>query len=413
MSEVRRDNKGRKLFNGESQRKDGKYEYKYHDAWGKRKTVYSWKLTPTDRVPSGKRDDISLREKIKQIQKDLNSNITPDGGNFTVLELVEKYISQKTGVRHNTRSNYKFVVNVIKKEAFGQKRIDKIKVSDAKEWLIKMQQIDGRGYSSIHTIRGVVRPAFQMAVDDDLLVKNPFEFQLNTVVVNDSVTREAITRQQERDFLEFVKNDKHFCKYYDGIYILFKTGLRISEFVGLTKKNLDFENSRIIVDHQLQRTRDMKYIIEDTKTESGERMMPMIPEVKEAFQRILANRKNPKVEPMVDGYSGFLFLDKNDRPMVALHWEKYFQHIREKYNKIYRAQMPKVTPHVCRHTFCSNMAKSGMNPKTLQYIMGHSDISVTLNTYTHLNYDDAEEEMQKVVESSSKKSTTHRKRCVS
>ncbi len=413
MSEVRRDNKGRKLFNGESQRKDGKYEYKYHDAWGKRKTVYSWKLTPTDRVPAGKRDDISLREKIKQIQKDLNSNITPDGGNFTVLELVEKYISQKTGVRHNTRANYNFVVNVIKKEALGQKRIDKIKVSDAKEWLIKMQQIDGRGYSSIHTIRGVVRPAFQMAVDDDLLVKNPFGFQLNTVVVNDSVTREAITRQQERDFLEFVKNDKHFCKYYDGIYILFKTGLRISEFVGLTKKNLDFENSRIIVDHQLQRTRDMKYIIEDTKTESGERMVPMTPEVKEAFQRILANRKNPKVEPMVDGYSGFLFLDKNGRPMVALHWEKYFQHIREKYNKIYRVQMPKVTPHVCRHTFCSNMAKSGMNPKTLQYIMGHSDISVTLNTYTHLNYDDAEEEMQKVVGIASKKSTTHRKRCVS
>ena len=413
MSEVRRDNKGRKLFNGESQRKDGKYEYKYQDAWGKRKTVYSWKLTPTDRVPAGKRDDISLREKIKQIQKDLNSNITPDGGNFTVLELVEKYISQKTGVRHNTRSNYNFVVNVIKKEAFGKKRIDKIKVSDAKEWLIKMQQMDGRGYSSIHTIRGVVRPAFQMAVDDDLLVKNPFEFQLNTVVVNDSVTREAITRQQERDFLEFVKNDKHFCKYYDGIYILFKTGLRISEFVGLTKKNLDFENNRIIVDHQLQRTRDMKYIIEDTKTESGERMVPMTPEVKEAFQRILARRKNPKVEPMVDGYSGFLFLDKNGRPMVALHWEKYFQHIREKYNKIYRVQMPKVTPHVCRHTFCSNMAKSGMNPKTLQYIMGHSDISVTLNTYTHLNYDDAEEEMQKVVEASSKKSTTHRKMCVS
>ena len=413
MSEVRRDNKGRKLFNGESQRKDGKYEYKYQDAWGKRKTVYSWKLTPTDRVPAGKRDDISLREKIKQIQKDLNSNITPDGGNFTVLELVKKYISQKTGVRHNTRSNYNFVVNVIKKEAFGQKRIDKIKVSDAKEWLIKMQQIDGRGYSSIHTIRGVVRPAFQMAVDDDLLVKNPFEFQLNTVVVNDSVTREAITRQQERDFLEFVKNDQHFCKYYDGIYILFKTGLRISEFVGLTKKNLDFENNRIIVDHQLQRTRDMKYIIEDTKTESGERMVPMTPKVKEAFQRILANRKNPKVEPMVDGYSGFLYLDKNGRPMVALHWEKYFQHIREKYNKIYRIQMPKVTPHVCRHTFCSNMSKSGMNPKTLQYIMGHSDISVTLNTYTHLNYDDAEEEMQKVVGIASEKSATHRKRCVS
>lgn len=89
------------------------------------------------------------------------------------------------------------------------------------------------------------------------------------------------------------------------------------------------------------------------------------------------DRGNPKVEPMVDEMTGFLFLDKNDMPMVALHWEKYFQHIREKYNGIYKVQMPPITPHVCRHTFCSNMAKSGMNPKMLQYIMGHSDISVT------------------------------------
>ena len=94
--------------------------------------------------------------------------------------------------------------------------------------------------------------------------------------------------------------------------------------------------------------------------------------------------------------SVFLCLDKNDMPMVALHWEKYMQHIREKYNSIYKIQMPRVTPHVCRHTFCSKMAKSGMNPKTLQYIMGHSDISVTLNVYTHVSVDDAKEEMKRV-----------------
>ena len=115
------------------------------------------------------------------------------------------------------------------------------------------------------------------------------------------------------------------------------------------------------------------------------------------FRRIIENRKKPKVEPMIDGYCGFLCLDKNEMPMVALHWEKYFQHIREKYNSIYKVQMPCITPHVCRHTFCSKMAKSGMNPKTLQYIMGHSDIGVTLNTYTHLQFEDALEEMKKVV----------------
>lgn len=396
MSEKRRDSKNRILRNGESQRKDGRYAFKYIDSTGKQQFIYSWKLEKTDKLPQGKRQDISLREKEKAILKDLDDKIVPRGGEMTVLELVRKYILQKTGVRHNTEANYNFVLNIIKKEDFGAKRIDKVKLSDAKIWLIKLQK-DGRGYSTIHSVRGVVRPAFQMAVDDDLIRKNPFEFQLATVVVNDSVTREAITRKQERAFLEFVKSDKHFSKYYDGIYVLFKTGLRISEFVGLTIHEVDLKNKKIIVDHQLQRKRNMEYVIEDTKTTCGTRELPMADDVYECFKRIISNRKKPKVEPMIDDKSGFLFLDKNDMPMVALHWEKYFQHICQKYNNIYKVQMPKVTPHVCRHTFCSNMAKSGMNPKTLQYLMGHSDIGVTLNTYTHIGYEDAKEELKRVV----------------
>lgn len=396
MSEIRRDNKGRKLATGESQDKDGRYRYKYNDSFGKRKSVYSWRLTESDPYPKGKRKDISLREKEKVIEKALSDAVSTNGGDMTVLELVQRYISQKRGVKHNTQANYNFVINVIKKEEFGAKRIDTIKLSDAKAWLIKLQD-DGRGYSSIHSIRGVVRPAFQMAVDDDLIRKNPFEFQLATVVVNDSVTREAITRKQQREFLRFIKEDKHFCKYYDGIYILFHTGLRVSEFVGLTANDIEFDKQRIKIDHQLQRTRNMEYEILTPKTEKGERYVPMKEDVADCFRRIIQNRKHPKIEPMIDGYSGFLFLDKNDMPMVALHWEKYFQHIREKYNSIYKVQMPCITPHVCRHTFCSNMAKSGMNPKTLQYIMGHSDIGVTLNTYTHLQFEDALEEMKKVV----------------
>ena len=396
MSGKRRDSKNRVLRNGESQRRDGRYAFKYIDTTGKPQFVYSWKLEKTDKTPQGKRDDLSLREKEKQIMKAIDDEIVPRGGEMTVLELVKKYLMQKTGVRHNTEANYNFVLNIIKKEDFGKKRIDKVKLSDAKCWLIKLQQ-DGRGYSSIHSIRGVVRPAFQMAVDDDLIRKNPFEFQLATVVVNDSVTREAITRKQERAFLEFVVNDKHFCRYYEGIFILFKTGLRISEFVGLTLSDLDMQNRKISVNHQLQRKRNMEYVIEDTKTSCGTREIPMTDEVYECFQRIISSRKKPRVEPIVGGKCGFLYLDKNDMPMVALHWEKYFQHICEKYNSIYRVQMAKVTPHVCRHTFCSNMAKSGMNPKTLQYLMGHSDISVTLNTYTHIGYDDAKEELKRVV----------------
>ncbi|MBQ9944563.1 MAG: site-specific integrase [Clostridia bacterium] len=398
MSEKRRDNRNRILREGEYQRADGRYRYRYIDEDGKEKNVYSWRLDKNDPTPKGRKRDLSLREKEKQIQADLFDHIVTHGGNYTVIELVEKYISLKTGVSHNTRAGYKTVINLLKKDPFGKLRIDKVHLSDAKTWLIKLQQTDGKGYSSIHSIRGVLRPAFQMAVDDDLIRKNPFGFELASVIVNDSVTREAITRKQERELLKFIKEDKHFSRYYDAIYILFHTGLRISEFCGLTFSDIEFKQMRIKVDHQLQRTTEMQYVIQEPKTESGSRYIPMSEEVAACFRRIIANRTAPKVEPMVDGHAGFLFLDKNDRPMVALHWEKYLEHIVEKYNKIYRIPMPKVTPHVCRHTFCSNMAKSGMNPKTLQYIMGHSDISVTLNVYTHVQFDDAQAELLRVAQ---------------
>lgn len=396
MSQKRRDKKNRILRNGETQRADGRYRFTYLDTNGNKKDVYSWRLDHNDPYPKGKRKDLSLREKEKQIEQDMFNQIVSNGGNYTVLSLVEKYVSLKTGVRHSTETGYKTVINILKKDSFGSRRIDKIKLSDAKAWLIKLQKIDGRGYSSIHSIRGVLRPAFQMAENDDLIRKNPFQFELASVIVNDSVTREAITRKQQREYLKFVQEDKHFCRYYEGIYILFHTGLRISEFCGLTVSDIEFKEKRIRVNHQLQRTSKMQYIIQAPKTESGVRYVPMTDEVAECFKKIISNRVSPKIEPEIDGYSGFLYLDKNDMPMVALHWEKYMQHIREKYNSIYRVQMPTVTPHVCRHTFCSNMAKSGMNPKTLQYIMGHSDISVTLNTYTHVGFEDAESELKRV-----------------
>lgn len=376
MSEKRRDKRNRILHNGETQRKDGRYRFTYLDIDGNKKDVYSWRLDHNDPYPKDKKKDLSLREKEKQIEQDMFHQIVSNGGNYTVLTLVEKYVSLKTGVRHNTEAGYKTVINILKKDPFGSRRIDKVKLSDAKAWLIKLQQVDGRGYSYIHSIRGVLRPAFQMAENDDLIRKNPFQFELVSVVVYDSVTREAITRKQQREYLRFIREDKHFCRYYEGIYILFHTGLRISEFCGLTLADIEFDKKRIRVNHQLQRTSQMQYIIQSPKTESGVRYIPMTDEVEQFFRTIINNRKAPKVEPMVDGYTGFLYLDKNDMPMVALHWEKYMQHIRQKYNSIYKMQMPTVTPHVCRHTFCSNMAKSGMNPKTLQYIMGHSDVSL-------------------------------------
>lgn len=397
MSEKRKDKKGRILRNGELQRKDGMYQYDYTDITGKKHTVYSWKLEPTDPLPQGKRKCISLREKIREIQKQIDDDVVPFGGGLTVLELARKYTLQKQGVRETTRTGYKTVLNFLEKDQFGAKRIDDIKLSDAKIWLIELQQ-NGKSYSSIHTIRGVLRPAFQMAVEDDLIKKNPFGFELATVVVNDSVTRDAITHKQKRKFLEFIKNDEHFSRYYDAIYILFYTGMRISEFCGLTISDINLKKKTVKIERQLQRSSDMRYIIERTKTDSGTRIIPITDDVCECFSRIIKKQKTYNSAPIIpdkngNPVTGFLYLDKNGMPMVALHWEKYFTHIRTKYNNTFKEQMPLITPHVCRHTYCSHCASAGMNPKHLQYLMGHADISVTLNTYTHVDFDNVEKEV--------------------
>ena len=339
---------------------------------------------------------VSVPLLAKYVREHLLVNIV--NGQMTVCELVDRYLKTKTGVRQITKQGYVTVQRLLAKEAFGKKMIRSVKTSDAKLFLIKLQQEDGKSYSSIHTIRGVLRPAFQMAVDDDILVKNPFGFQLAGVLVNDAVTREAISKDQMRKFLKFVHDDVVYCKYYEVVYILFHTGMRISEFCGLTLKDIDLENRTINIDHQLQRTSDMRYIIETTKTDAGTRVLPITEDVAQMFQAIIEDRNTPKVEKAIDGYSGFLFYDDNGMPLVAMHWQHRFNRMVGRYNDIYRVQMPNITPHVCRHTYCSNMAKSGMNPKTLQYLMGHSDISVTMNVYTHIGFDDAEEELKRMEE---------------
>lgn len=392
----RKDSKGRILRDNEMQRADGRYMYAYKDpTTGKRMYIYSWKLERNDKTPAGKKIDLSLREKEKLIEKDLRDGISYKAGGITVLELVERYISLKTKVRPTTRAGYKTVINVLKEDAFGKKKIADIKTSEAKMWLIELQD-GGRSYSSIHSIRGVVRPAFEMAVEDDLLRKNPFDFELATVLINDSVKRDALTAKQERDFLKFIKEDEYFNQFHDGMFILFKTGLRISELCGLTIRDIDLQERTIDINKQLQYTGGKKAYIEQTKTTAGTRVLPMGDEVYEAFKRIISSRKKPKVEQMIDGVSGFLFLDDKGKPMLAYQWEKKFQHSVEKYNKIYKVELPKITPHICRHTYCTNMAKSGIAVKTLQYLMGHADIATTLNVYTHLKLEDAKDELEQM-----------------
>ena len=304
----------------------------------------------------------------------------------------------KQGVRYNTKVGYNFVLNLVRNEDFGYRPIGTIRVSDAQQWIAKLHR-DGRGYSTITSVRGVVKPAFQMAYNEDVIRRNPFDFKLTDVVPNDSQKRIAMTEEQQNVWMSFIQTDKTYTKYYDEFVVLLGTGMRVSEFCGLTKSDLDFENRRIRVDHQLVRERGGRYYVEKTKTSCGVRFIPMTEAVYQSLKNILSKRKKVKAEMIVDGYSGFILLDKDSHPKVALHIENEMRWAMKKYSKLHPEQpLPHITPHVFRHTFCTNMANAGMDVKTLQYLMGHSDVGVTLNIYTHASYDRAVEQMTKLVD---------------
>ena len=396
MSEKRRDNKGRILRTGESQRADGRYMYKYVNRAGETKVVYSWKLVATDRVPKGKRDDLSLREKEREIQRDLEDGIDTKGKKMTLCELYAKKTAQRINVKKNTLAGRKYLMDALKQDKLGSRSIDSIKPSDAKEWAVRMKE-KGYGFKTISNYKRSLKASFYMAIEDDYVRKNPFDFQLSEVIDDDSESRQALSEEQEEKLLSFLQYDTVYQKYYDDVLILLKTGLRISELCGLTVADIDFKNEVVIIDHQLLKSKEQGYYIETPKTKSGIRQVPLSRETIQAFQRVM--KKRPKAEPFViDGRGNFLFVNHKDKPKVAIDYNALFVRMVKKYNKHHKDNpLPHITPHTLRHTFCTRLASKNMNPKDLQYIMGHSNISITMNWYAHASIDTAKSEVQRLI----------------
>jgi len=335
-----------------------------------------------------------LREKEKAIRKDIDDGIDTVGKKMTVCQLYAKQIRHRGNVKHNTKIGRKRLMKLLEQDKLGSCSIDSVKLSDAKEWALRMAE-KGIAYKTISNDKRSLKAAFYTAIQDDCIRKNPFDFKLNEVIEDNTQPKVALTPAQEKELLAFVQGDKVYRKYYDELVILLETGLRISEHCGLTDTNLDFGNRKIIVDHQLLYGAGIGYYIDEPKTESGIRHIPMSESVYQALQNVLKNRRDAK--PVVDGYSNFLFVNRNGKPKTAIGYDSVFRGIVRKYNKTHTEPLPKVfTPHTLRHTFCTRKADAGMNPKALQYIMGHANILMTLNYYAHATFESAQAEFNRL-----------------
>lgn len=387
MSEKRKDSRGRLLRKGESQRKDGTYQYRFVRG-GKRQAIYA-------------NDLAELREKAERIETMLNKGLDYSFINTTVVELYERYLEVKQNLCYGTKRIYNIILNILREDDFGQIPVMELKMTEAKKWLIKLRN-DGKSYSYVELIKSVMRATFQVAYEEDIVLKNPFNFRLD-FIEKDSSDRVGLTPGQQERFLEYVKNDYYYSAYYDHFNILLGTGMRISEFIGLTINDLDFEKDSISVNHQLLHKKSNEYYIGRPKTESGKRDIPMSETVRASLYNLIMSRTGAETDLTVEGYTGFVMFDKKGRILSAANINKILKKIVEEYNLCHKETLPHITAHVFRHTFCSNMINSGMSIKTVQYLMGHSSAGVTLDVYSHITFEEAQAEMKKVLKVDFKK----------
>lgn len=371
----RKDNKGRVLKDGESQRTNGTYMYRYTDRDGKRRSIYANDLK-------------ALRDKEEKIEKETVNEFSLEATNLTVLDLMQNYTTVKQDRAEGTKRVYKNVIVTLMKSGFANMPIITVTKLAAQQYILWLFN-EGKAYGTIKGYYGIIKSCFGVACENDIISKNPFNFSLSTILRNTTIKKEALTPEQTKTLLSFAHSNKVYRKYENDIRILLGTGLRIGELYGLTMKDLDFNARTISVTHQIRydawKSGDEKWSVTMPKSKSGIRTIPMTDDVFYCLQNVIENRPQLQNPPSIDGYSDFVFIyDGGVRTHV--HLEQGLRNLVNAYNRQTNAEpLPHVTPHTLRHTFCSNIINAGINVKSAQYLMGHSNVKLTLDVYSHAN----------------------------
>ena len=399
MSEKRRDSKNRILQNGESQRKDGKYEFKYVDVNGTRRSAYSWKLVATDKVPEGKRCELSLREMEKQIRRDLEDGISTHTANsITLNELFDTYMSTKE-LKQSTRTNYMYMYKNYVSNVIGKRRIGSIKYSDIKKFYNSLILEKKFKPNSMEIINTILHPVFTMAVRDGYIRTNPSDGVMAEIKKShnwEKPKRHALTEEQQALFIDFLAESKTYNHWLPLMTVFLGTGCRVGELIGLTWDDCDFTEGIITINHNLvyrqQDSGKCEMHITTPKTESGKRIVPMFEAVRKALlQEKKEQMRNGFNSTIIDGYSGFVFTNRCgyvhnpqtiNRAIKRIYTACNEQEI-ERAKKEHRQPVliPHFSVHNLRHTFCTRFCENETDLKIIQEIMGHSDISTTMNIY--------------------------------
>ena len=377
--ERRKDSKGKVLKEGESERKDGRYQYRWTDRLGKRHTSYAESLK-------------ELREKETEIQKKMNLGLC-QSSKLSVYELTKRHIEETRSSVCSTSYGTKQVnLKIIESHTLGLMSSEDVLVRDVKQFVKELYN-EGYSYGTIKNVLALSRPAFQEMFDENAIPRNPFVFKLASVIKGQKTEKEILTEEQYQSLISFMQKSKVYRKHLGMIMLLHETGIRAGELCGLTTKCFDLDNKVVRISQQMIYDRQLKaQCLAPPKTDNGIRTLPLSSEAILGYQEALKSRPKVKAERMVDGQINFLFISNRGRPLVNRDLTGIFDRLISAYNATHESQLPEIGPHSMRHEYCTRLVRAKMDIKLVQYLMGHASPEITLKVYTHILKEEAQAE---------------------
>lgn len=279
MVERRKDNRGRVLKEGESQRKDGTYDYRWRTTGGKRHSVYARTLE-------------ELREKELAILRDKSDGIRAEAKNVTLNDIFEMWEGLKKGLKDNTFRNYVYMYNQFVYPDFGKSKVMQLKRSDIRRFYNMLSDERQLKIATIDNIHTVLHQVLDLAVEDEYLRNNPSDNALKELKQShnfDMEKRMALTLEEQKIFIRFLEENKRYTHWKPIFEVMLGTGLRVGEITGLRWDDVDFESGIIDVNHTLVYYKHAQngcyFNINTPKTKAGRRTVPMMDTVIEAFMQ--------------------------------------------------------------------------------------------------------------------------------
>jgi len=369
-----KDLKGKELGAGIVQQKNGTYLGRFVDKFGRRRTKRSKKL-----------------QEVKQWIADatyIDQHSDLDQPTDMIVDAWFDYwigIKKQT-VRPNTVRNYTERYNINIKGIIGNKLLTEVKPVHCQTIFSRMAE-EGYKTTTIYQARIALYNMLEFAKENDVLIANPCKKSVKSDMGKPSKKKEALTIDVQRKFLDAVVG----YSYENQYRFILQTGLRTGELIGLKWSDIDFKNKTM----KIERSMEFRYSVGEwrvgpPKSKAGYRTIPLTNEAIRILENQRAKNRSLRVLPIE--WKDMVFLCKYGTPVKNSTYDtglfKYCD----------RVGIPHFSMHVLRLTFATRCIEGGMKPKTLQKILGHSNIGITMNLYVHITEDEKQREIDLVAD---------------